>query len=102
MALASRHAVTDPGMPYESVGLLVYKCVGERAEIWKGYPPSESPVHFSKFFQRLYELYDLRYAYPDPDSSNIRKAWMLLNEAIPMEFDRKIGFPWELRLAADQ
>jgi hypothetical protein len=102
VALAGRHAITDPGMRYESVGLLVYKCAGERAEIWKEYPPRESPVYFSKFFQKLYDLYDLRYAYPDPDSSNIRKSWKLTNEAIPMEFDSKIGFPWELRLAADQ
>ncbi len=102
VALAGRHAITDPGMRYESVGLLVYKCAGESAEIWKGYPTRESPVHFSKFFQRLFDLYDLRYAYPDPDSSNIRKAWKLMNEAIPTEFDSKIGFPWGLRLAADQ
>jgi len=99
VALAGRHAITDPGIRYESVGLLVYRCLGEKTEIWKEYPPTESPVHFSKFFQRLYDLYDLRYAYPDPDSPNIRKCWMRKTEAIPSRFDAKIGFPWELRLA---
>ncbi len=99
-ALAGRHAITDPGMRYESVGLLVYRCSGEKAEIWKDYPPKESPVHFSNFFQRLYDLYDLRYAYPDPDSSNIRKGWQPMTAAIPTKYDVKIGFPWELRLAA--
>jgi hypothetical protein len=99
IALAGRHSITDPGMRYESVGLLVYRCSGEKAEIWKDYPHRESPVHFSKFFQRLYDLYDLRYAYPDPDSPNIRKCWLPMNEAIPAKYDVKIGFPWELRLA---
>lgn len=100
VALAGRHAITDPGMRYESVGLLVYRCSGEKAEIWKDYPPKESPVHFSKFFQRLYDLYDLRYAYPDPDSANIRKGWNLMNGTIPTKYDVNIGFPWELRLSA--
>jgi hypothetical protein len=99
-ALAGRSAITDPGMRYESVGMLVYRCTDGRAEIWKGYPRKDSPVHFSKFFERLYNLYDLRYAYPDPDSSNIRKTWKLQTAAIPKEFDEKIGFPWEVRLAA--
>jgi hypothetical protein len=102
VALAGRHAITDPGMRYESVGLLVYRCLGEKTEIWKDYPSKESPVHFSKFFQRLYDLYDLRYGYPDPDSPNIRKCWKPMNEAIPAKYDVKSGFPWELRLAEDE
>jgi len=101
-ALAGRHAITDPGMRYEAVGLLVYRCSGDRAEIWKDYPPKESPVHFSEFFQRLYDLYDLRYAYPDPDSANIRKCWKPMNEDIREKYDGKIGFPWELRLAVEE
>ena len=102
VALSGRHAITDPGMRYESVGLLVYRCSGEKAEIWNEYPPKESPVHFSKFFQRLYDLYDLRYAYPDPNGPNIRKCWIPMNEAVPAKCDVEIGFPWELRLAGSE
>ena len=101
VALAGRHAITDPGIRYESVGLLVYKVSGQKAEVWKDYPPEDSPVHFSKFFQKLYDLYDLRFAYPDPDSSNIRKCWKLNRETIPAKYDVKSGFPWELRLAPE-
>ena len=101
IALAGRHAITDPGIRYESVGLLVYKCVGAKAEIWEGYPTEDSPVHFSKFFQRLYDLYDLRYGYPDPDGVNIRKCWKLNERDIPAKYDLNIGFPWEVRIAGD-
>ncbi len=101
VALSGRHAITDPGMRYESVGLLVYRCQGSRAEIWPNYPPSDSPVHFSRFFKRLYDLYDLRFGYPDPDGANIRKAWQPEGRSIPSKFDQKLAFPWELRLSAE-
>jgi hypothetical protein len=97
VALSGRSTITDPGMRYESVGLVIYRCRGERAEIWEGYPPSESPVHFSRFFQRLYDLYDLRFAYPDPDGPNVRKSWQVQGESIPADFDRTMTFPWQLR-----
>ena len=100
MALAGRNTITDPGMRYESVGLLVYRCRGSRAEVWPRFPSSDSPVHFSKFFQRLYDLYDLRYSYPDPDGRNARKEWQPRGVSIPTRFDAQSGFRWELRLAA--
>jgi hypothetical protein len=101
VALSGRSAITDPGMRYESVSLLVYRCREGHAEIWPKYPPPNSPVHFSRFFQRLYELYDVRYAYPDPDGPNIRKAWQPQGSAIPTTLDEKLPFPWELRLATE-
>jgi hypothetical protein len=101
VALSGRHAITDSGMRYESVGLLVYRCPGKQTEIWPNYPPSDSPVHFSRFFKRLYDLYDLRFGYPDPDGPNIRKAWQPQGPSIPDKFDEKSAFPWELRLSAE-
>ncbi len=101
VALSGRNTITDPGMRYESVALLVYRCRGDRAEIWANYPPADSPVHFSRFFQRLYDLYDLRYAYPDPDGPNIRKQWQPRGPSIPIKLAQKLSFPWELRLAAE-
>lgn len=99
VALSGRNTITDPGMRYESVGLVVYRCRPDAAEIWPGYPPQDSPVHFSHFFQRLYDLYDLRFGFPDPDGPNIRKAWKAQGPSILETFDSNLPFPWELRLA---
>ena len=101
VALSGRNTITEPGMRYESVALLVYRCRGKGAEIWQNYPPPESSVHFSRFFQRLYNLYDLRFAYPDPDGPNIRKEWQLQGASIPNKFDSNLSFPWEPRLASE-
>jgi hypothetical protein len=101
VALSGRQTITDPGMRYESVGLLVYRCRKGHAEIWPNYPPVDSPVHFSRFFQRLYDLYDLRFAYPDPDGPNIRKEWQLQGSSIRSKYDEDLAFPWEPRLAAE-
>ena len=100
MALSGRNTITEPGMRYESVGLLIYRCRGRQAEIWSNYPPPDSPVHFSRFFQRLYDLYDLRFGYPDPDGPNIRKEWQRQGSSVPNKFDQDLAFPWEVRLAA--
>ncbi len=101
VALSGRNTITEPGMRYESVGLLVYRCQGNHAEIWPNYPGPDSPVHFSHFFQRLYDLYDLRFGYPDPDGPNIRKEWQAQGTSIQYKFDENLAFPWELRLAAE-
>ncbi|HEV2342206.1 MAG TPA: hypothetical protein VGS15_10455 [Candidatus Acidoferrales bacterium] len=101
VGLSGRNAITDPGMRYESVALLVYRCRGSRAEIWPKYPSPESPVHFSRFFQRLYDLYDLRFAYPDPDGPNNRKAWKPKGIPVATRLDTNLPFPWETRLAGE-
>jgi hypothetical protein len=100
VALSGRHAITDPGMRYESVGLLIYRCRGKQAEIWPNYPPADSPVHFARFFSRLYDLYDLRFGYPDPTGPNIRKCWRPQGEEIPRTYEQGAAFPWELRVDA--
>jgi hypothetical protein len=99
VALSGRNTITDPGMRYEAVGMLVYRCGKSSVQIWNEYPPKESPVHFSNFFQRLYNLYDLRFAYPEPNGPNIRKEWRLAGRGLPAVFDQESEFPWELRLA---
>jgi hypothetical protein len=99
VALAGRNSITDPGMRYEAVGLLVYRCAKSGGEIWNDYPPKDSPVHFTNFFQRLYNLYDLRFGYPDPDGPNIRKAWRVSRKLFPSAYDSELPFPWKTRLA---
>jgi hypothetical protein len=63
-ARTGRTTITDPPMRYEAVGLLVYCCLEGTTEIWPNYPTLDSPIHYSRFFQKLYDIYDLRYAYP--------------------------------------
>ncbi|MGO9268272.1 MAG: hypothetical protein ACLQBA_25865, partial [Candidatus Binataceae bacterium] len=46
-ALTGRVAITDPTMRYESIGLLVYRCLEGKAEIWPNFPAVDSPVHYS-------------------------------------------------------
>jgi hypothetical protein len=99
LALAGRSTITDPGMKYEAVGLLIYRCGPAGPKIWAAYPPKESPVHFSNFFRRLYSLYDIRFGYPDPGGPNVRKEWRSGAERLPTVFDQKTPFPWEPRLA---
>ncbi|HEX4783766.1 MAG TPA: hypothetical protein VH350_05455 [Candidatus Sulfotelmatobacter sp.] len=98
-ALTGRTTITDPAMRYESVGLLVYRCVEGRAEVFPTYPAPESPVHFSRFFQKLYDIYDLRYAYPDSTGRNHRKTWTVPNETWAGKFDAETGCSWEPRLS---
>ena len=98
LGLSGRSTITDPGMRYEAVGLLVYKCTPPGPSILKTYPPTDSPVHFSKFFQRLYDLYDLRFGYPDPDGPNIRKVWHPQFDNLPKSLDKNLFFEWLLRL----
>jgi len=100
VALSGRSTITDPGMRYEAVGMLVYRCGKSSAEIWNQYPPEQSPVHFSNFFQRLYSLYDLRFAYPEPNGPNIRKEWRVTGKGLPAAYDQELQFPWEARLAS--
>jgi len=100
-ALTGRTTITDPPMRYEGIALVVYRCTGDKAEIWPHYPAVDSPLHYSKFFQRLYDIYDPRYAYPDSSGRNHRKMWVVPDGALNGEFDASIGHPWVSRLSVD-
>jgi hypothetical protein len=97
VSLAGRTTITDPAMRYESVGLVVYRCTGAKAAIWQAYPPPDSPVHYSRFFERLYSIYDLRYAYPDSSGKSHRKTWTTKGFIGPDVYDQSINFPWSCR-----
>ncbi len=100
-ALAGRASITDPQMRYEAVGLLVYRCLDGKAEVWPNYPALESPIHYSKFFQKLYDTYDLRYAYPDSNGRNHRKLWAVPPGTFADKLDSITGYSWEPRVSAD-
>ncbi len=101
-ALNGRGTITDPPMRYESIGLLVYRCFEGKVEIWPNYPAPESPIHYSRFFQRLYEAYDLRYAYPDARGQNHRKSWTVGTGILADTFDAPTGHSWRSRITPQE
>jgi hypothetical protein len=101
-ALNGRGTITDPPMRYESIGLLVYQCLEGRVAIWPNYPAADSPVHYSRFFQRLYDAYDLRYAYPDARGHNHRKSWAVGAGVLPDIFDAPTGHSWHSRITPEE
>ncbi|MGA2207098.1 MAG: hypothetical protein ABSG10_10255 [Terracidiphilus sp.] len=101
-ALTGRVAIADPTMRYESIGLLVYRCLEGKVEIWPKFPAVDSPVHYSKFFQRLYDAYDLRYAYPDATGRNHRKSWTVSGGILEDTFDASTGHPWHSRATPEK
>lgn len=96
-ALNGRSTISDPPMRYESIGILVYRYFEGKVEIWPNYPAADSPVHYSKFFQRLYDAYDLRYAYPDARGQNHRKSWAVGSGILADTFDAPTGYSWHSR-----
>jgi hypothetical protein len=98
VSLSGRQTVTDAAMRYESVGLIIYHCKAGEAGIYPHYPPAASPVHYSRFFERLYQLYDLRFSYPFSQGQGARKTWILEGVEASGPFDDSVGFPWDLRV----
>jgi hypothetical protein len=101
-ALNGRSTITDPPMRYESIALLVYRCLDGKVEIWPNYPASDSPIHYSRFFQRLYDAYDLRYAYPDAKGQNHRKSWAVGAGILADTFDARTGHSWHSRVTPEE
>ncbi len=97
-ALTGRTTIMDPPMRYEAIGLVVYRCLDSRSEIWPNYPPPDSPLHYSKFFQRLYDTYDLHYGYPDSSGRNHRKVWNVPAGAFAATYDATTGHAWSPRV----
>jgi hypothetical protein len=99
VSLSGRTSIVDPAMRYEAVGLIIYQCVEGVTSIYQGYPSSSSPVHYSRFFDRLYNIYDIRFAYPDSDGkANYRKFWSIKGHEVPDEVDVQTGFGWQPRI----
>ena len=97
LALLGRTYVHDPHAKFESVALVVYqRDENGKPTIYPGYPPPESPLHYSRFFQRLYESFDIRFGYRI--EQHVRKRWKLREYSVPDRMDAETGFPWEVRL----
>ena len=85
--MVGRARISDRPEQYESVALLVIECTKDGAKIYDEFPPKESPVHFSNFFERLYRVYDERYCYVGADRSFCRKSWVLSNDLTTQELN---------------
>ena len=76
--LTGRRDVRNEVSRYEAVCLsLVDTQMGRRGEVLETFPLPESVIRFARFFERLYEIYDLRYVYSAPAirSSTERMEW---------------------------
>ena len=75
VSLAGRTTITDPAMRYESVGLVVLSLLPVQYVKKSTRHHAQPKSHYSRFFERLYSIYDLRYAYPDSSGKSHRKNW---------------------------
>src|SRR5207249_730276 len=74
LGLAGRRLVRDDYTRYEAVGLGMVIPRGEtRNQLLAAFPPTDSPLQFAKFFETLYSVYDLRYAYTASSLARLRR-----------------------------
>ncbi|MBM3855614.1 MAG: hypothetical protein FJ399_21090 [Verrucomicrobia bacterium] len=73
--LAGRRLVRDDYTRYEAVGFALVQKTAEGSSILSGFPEPGSPLAPEKFFQTLYQIYDLRYPYMSNRQGLARHAW---------------------------
>src|SRR5438876_10058244 len=74
LGLAGRRLVRDDYTRYEAVGLGMVVPQGEgRNQLLGTFPPGDSPLHFARFFETLYAVYDLRYGYTASALAKLRR-----------------------------
>ncbi len=74
LGLAGRRLVRNDYTRYEAVGLAMVVPRGEtRNQLLAAFPLSDSPLHFGKFFETLYSVYELRYAYTASSLTRLRR-----------------------------
>lgn len=102
-SLVGRARLTDRPEQYESVALLVVECTKDGPKVFPAYPPSDSPVHFRLFFERLFKIYDERYSYVGGDKTHFRKFWSLSKDSVTSKVDfspaTNAPFPYHIRLS---
>jgi hypothetical protein len=74
LGLAGRRLVRDDYTRYEAVGLAMVVPHGEtRNQLFAAFPPSDSSLHFAKFFEALYSVYDLRFGYTASSLTRLKR-----------------------------
>jgi len=75
LGLSGRRLVRDDYTRYEAVGLGMVVPRGEsRNQLLSTFPPQDSPLHFARFFDTLYSVYDLRYTYMASSLAKLRRV----------------------------
>ncbi len=75
--LAGRRLVRDDYTQYEAVGFALVAKTADGASVFSGFPAASSPLAPAKFFQTLYEVYDLRFPYMSNQQGLARCSWRL-------------------------
>jgi hypothetical protein len=96
--LSGRRDIRDDITRYEAVSL-VLASVGKGATgiVDSAYPSHESPLRFERFFERIFEQYDLRFVYGAPALDRItrRLVWdpdsPAFKEQQAKEYDPRLG-----------
>lgn len=98
--LDGRLDLRDDTTKYEAVCLCLVKSdEPARGTLLPNFPPAESPLQFSTFFERIYRAYDLRFVYAAPNLESItaRHVW---DEASPalvntpaLDYAARVGPP---------
>jgi hypothetical protein len=74
LGLSGRRLVRDDYTRYEAVGLAMVVPRGEGMnKLLSTFPTADSPLHFARFFDTLYSVYDLRYAYMASSLAKLRR-----------------------------
>ena len=99
LGLVGRRLVRDDYTRYEAVGLAMVVPRGEiRNQLLAAFPPPDSPLHFARFFETLYSVYDLRYAYTASSLARLlRHEWeenspVLRSLASSNEISEQLGY----------
>ena len=100
LGLSGRRLVRDDYTRYEAVGLGMVVPRGEsRNQLLSTFPPPDSPLHFARFFDTLYSVYDLRYTYMASSLAKLRRLeWDENSPALraigsPDTLSSQLGYP---------
>lgn len=74
--LTGRRLVRDDYTRYEAVGFALVETGIRAGSLLGNFPDAASPLAPEKFFQTLYEIYDLRYPYMSHRSGLKRLSWL--------------------------
>jgi hypothetical protein len=106
--ISGRRGVRDEISRYEAVSfMLVERGLGDAGQFVPTFPPSESSVHFSRFFTTLYQRYDERFIFGAPllkqRGHTDRVAWSPASPALEPDFLReRFGGALDYEIAVDQ
>jgi len=98
MRLTGRSSVRNDASRYEAIAMGLVDTKGARkGTLLSGYPPTESPLRFEKFFPTLLAAYDSRFVYSAPalQARTQRLEWdsrsPALQELAACKFEPRVG-----------